>query len=247
MKKTHTAHLLAIVLSLLMVELAAPAAAQLRPVATPMPRITPYATAPAVAPRVTSTPPPTPSPLPTISSRDATPTDVAMCTSLAAGIAALAWNAGTIGSAASWANTTVAELINMNPNTLAGLQLIAGALGYNTLPDDWMQLSLEALFSQTLKPGWDSCKLIVENFTSLPATFQILTAEPNFWVPRPNDSPGVAMGRTCAEEWRNGRRAVSLQGCNIGCEENLPNPSRQISCKAVCQAQFGTTQIRGLR
>ena len=161
-----------------------------------------------------------------------------MCTSLAAGIAALAWNAGAIGATANWANTTVAQLIRMNPNTLAGLQMLAGALGYSTMPDDWMQLSLEQLFATILKPGWDSCKLIVENFTSLPATFQILAQEPQFWVPRPNDSPGVAMGRSCAEEWRGGRRSQSLQGCQICCEQNLSNPSRQDSCKAVCKAQF---------
>lgn len=208
------------------------------PVRTPAMGPTPAATAIATPPYFAPTPYPTPRPSPTISWRDANSQDVAMCTSLAAAIATLAWNAGAIGSAANWANTTVAELIGMNPNTLAGLQMLAGALGYSTMPDDWMQLSLEQFFSTILRPGWDSCKLIVENFTSLPATFQILTEEPDFWVPRPNDSPGVSMGRSCAEQWRNGRRALSLQGCQMCCEQNLSNPARQQSCKAVCQAQF---------
>lgn len=217
------------------------------PIVKALPSYAAPATTPTITPRptpspITATPYPTKPPVPTISAKDAGLEDVAMCTSLAAGMAALAWNAGAIGGAASWANTTVAQLVRMSPNTLAGLQMIAGALGYAVMPDDWMQLTLEQLFATVLRPGWDSCKLIVENFTSLPSTFDVLTREPDFWVPRPNDSPGIAMGRACAEEWRGGRRAQSQQGCELCCEQGLSNPSRQQSCKAVCIAQFGSVR-----
>ena len=250
MKHTLTNRLLVAVISIGVCSGATIAEAQFWPFSN---KPTPAPTRPAVSataaptPRTTATPVPTirptVTPLPTISSRDANTGDVAMCTSLAAAISTLAWNAGALGAGATWANTTVAQLINMNPNTLAGLQLLAGALGYPMMPDDWMELTLEQLFAFTIKPGWDSCKLIVSNFTELPATFAILTAEPTFWVPQPNDSPGIAMGRSCAEQWRGGRASQSLTACMLCCEENLTNTSRQLSCKAVCQAQFSKPKV----
>jgi hypothetical protein len=161
-----------------------------------------------------------------------------MCTSLAAAITTVAFHVRALGTAATLANATVAEIVQISPETLTGLQLLAGALGYQLMPDDWMQLTLEQLFATIMRPGWDSCKLIVENFTSLPATFRILTAEPDFWVPRPNDSPGVSMGRSCAEQWRGGRRGLSRQACDLCCEQNLTSNGHQQACKAVCTAQF---------
>ncbi len=171
--------------------------------------------------------------------------DVAHCALLAEGVAVMVWHLPTViktvgkgGMAFEHFLVSSAAKLKVSEEFVAGIEVIAIALGYHVAPRYYMGLTIHEFYERLVLPAWNSCRKVGYEFTDLPQNLSILVSTPDFYNQRSYDSAGISQGKSCASA-NSGLFGGGLLGCLDCCTDNFGPKSRfRVSCSAVCNARF---------
>lgn len=184
---------------------------------------------------------------PAVSRPAATQWDVAKCAALAEGTAIFLWylpaavkGLGKFGMSLDDFVIAKAAALKMQPELLAGIEMLMGVLGYQLMPRSYFQMGLNTFYTDLILPAWNSCVSVSSEFYELPQNLYTLMADPDYYLKRPYDSKGIATGKSCIKP-NSGMFGKGWRGCLTCCKEDLTffNQERYLpSCNAVCNARF---------